>query len=187
MRLRAEGLSIMRGERVLFRAQSLRLEAGEAVLLRGANGTGKTSFLRCLAGLARPETGRCERALFHWVGHSCGIKPHETPAEHLRIWARAYGADRHATGKVVALMGLERAQDVPGAQLSAGQRKRTALGRTQLQIRPLWLLDEPFTALDQAGSDLLARLIAQHRASGGAVVAAVHGAVQIPDAREMQL
>ena len=187
LHLLAEGLGIMRGERVLFSDVSLGVKAGEAVLLRGANGVGKTTLLRCLAGLAVPEAGTCTREAFHWIGHRSGIKPHETPAVHLGVWARTFGIDAGVIGPVLGLMGLERAKDVAGAQLSAGQRKRTALGRTQLGKCPLWLLDEPFNALDHDGKDLLAKLIADHRAQGGAIVAAVHGEVSIPDAREVQL
>jgi len=187
LHLGAEGLGILRGERELFRDISLEVKAGEAVLLRGANGAGKTTLLRCLAGLAHPETGTCERSAFHWVGHRSGVKPHETPAAHLSIWAKTFGAEAQLIAPVMALMGLEHAQDVAGAQLSAGQRKRTALGRTQLGKRPLWLLDEPFTALDNDGKDLLIKLIAEHRAQGGAVVAAVHGETLVPNVREVAL
>lgn len=177
----------MRGERVLFRDVSLRVDVGEALLLRGANGAGKTTLLRCLAGLACLEAGTCTRVPFHWIGHRSGVKPHETPAEHLRIWAQSYGAQTASIGEVTMLMGLEQAQNVPGAQLSQGQRKRTALGRTQLVKRALWLLDEPFNALDKAGQALLTELIAEHRAGGGAVIAAIHGAVSIPQTRELSL
>jgi len=177
----------MRGERILFRDLSLEVGAGEAVLLRGANGVGKTTLLSCLAGLTRSETGTCTRDAFHWLGHRIGVKPHESPIGHLRTWARAYGSNAEQVDRVIRLMGLESAQSVTGAQLSAGQRKRTALGRIQLTNRPLWLLDEPFTALDTAGKALLSDLIAQHRAGGGAIVTAVHGAVAIPDARELTL
>lgn len=185
--LKAEGLGIMRGERVLFQNVSLRVGAGEAVLLRGANGVGKTTLLRCLAGLVQSETGTCMREPFHWLGHRNGVKPHESPIAHLRTWARTFGADLSHVARIITLMELDRAQTVTGAQLSAGQRKRTALGRTQLAKRPLWLLDEPFSALDAAGKTLLADLITKHRAEGGAVIAAVHGDVPVPNAREVQL
>lgn len=187
LHLKAEGLGILRGERVLFQGLSLEVRAGEALLLRGDNGAGKTTLLRCLAGLARPETGQRERTAFHWIGHSSGIKPHESPETHLQIWARSLGAEAVNIGDILAIMGLVMAKDVAGAQLSAGQRKRTALARTQLTQRPLWLLDEPFSALDQDGQNLLSKLIATHREAGGAVVVAAHGEVAIGQAREMRL
>ena len=120
--LKADGLGIMRGERVLFRDVSLAVVAGEAVLLRGANGAGKTTLLRCLAGLAEPEAGVCIRDLFHWIGHRSGVKPHETPRKHLRVWAHTYGAPRDKIDDLLGIMGLRLAGDVSCAQLSAGQR-----------------------------------------------------------------
>lgn len=185
--LSAQGLGIMRGERVLFRDVSLSVAPGEAVLLRGANGAGKTTLLRCLAGLAQPETGTCKAEAFHWIGHRAGVKPHESPRVHLRVWARTYGADLSQIDEALETMGLRLASDVPGAQLSAGQRRRTALARTLLARRKLWLLDEPFSALDTAGQTLLADMIAAHRADGGGVVAAVHGEVAVPGARVVAL
>ena len=186
--IQAENLSIRRGERMLFRGVSLSVFAGDAVLLRGENGAGKTTLLRCLAGLSDPETGRCSRAAFHWIGHRSGVKPHETPANHLQTWATAYGAlDGSLVAAVVEKMGLARAKNVSGAHLSAGQRRRIALGRTQLTRYPVWLLDEPFAALDADGRALLGDLIAEHRQSGGSIVAAVHGDVPISNVREVIL
>ena len=157
--IRADSLAIMRGERVLFRDVSLSVGAGEAVLLRGANGAGKTTLLRCLDGLTHAETGVCERADFHWIGHRSGVKPHETPYNHLQVWATAYGASRPMIDTIVKKMGLQRAKNVAAIHLSAGQLRRTALGRTQLVHRPVWFLDEPFTALDQDGASLFSQMI----------------------------
>ena len=185
--IKADNLGIMRGERVLFRDVSLQLGAGEVVLLRGANGAGKTTLLRCLAGLTRPETGTVSAEPFHWVSHRSGVKPHETPIDHLYTWAGVFGTSKPAVPAVAKKMGLERAQHVAGVRLSAGQRRRTALGRTLLQHRPIWLLDEPFAALDTGGRALLLDMIAEHRAGGGSVIAAVHGDVNIPAAHEVSL
>ena len=183
----ADNLGIMRGERMLFRDLSLRVSAGEAILLRGANGAGKTTLLRCLAGLTHAETGTASCQSFHWIGHRSGVKPHETPFEHLYIWATAYGSSKVMISAVMQKMGLQRAKDVAGSQLSAGQRRRTALARTQLTHRPVWLLDEPFAALDENGKAMLGALIKEHRENGGSVVAAVHGDVPILDVREVAL
>ena len=185
--IKADKLGIMRGERVLFRDVSLTVRTGGAVLLRGANGAGKTTLLRCLAGLTRAQTGVCTREVFHWIGHRSGVKPHETPFDHLYVWAATYGASRVNTGAVVQKMGLQRAKNVVSAQLSAGQKRRTALGRTQLARRPLWLLDEPFAALDADGKSLLSDLIDEHRRDGGSIIAAVHGEVPISDTEEVRL
>ena len=171
----AEGLGAIRGERVLFTSVSLDLKAGDAIVLRGANGTGKSTLLRMLAGLSRPDSGQIERrAKHHWLGHRDGVKPHETPRQHLRHWARAWGSEADVT-EVAVVMGLERPMDVAGRLLSAGQRRRTAIGRLRLVQRPVWLLDEPFNALDADGRKMLAGMIEAHRAAGGGVVSALHG------------
>jgi heme exporter protein A len=173
--LTGAGLGMIRGERVLFREVSVAVRAGDALLLRGANGAGKTTLLRILAGLTRPEAGRVTReAAHHWVGHREGLKPQETPREHLKLWAQAWGPGTE-TDSVLTRMGLARPADVAGRYLSAGQRRRTALARLLLEDRPVWLLDEPYTALDADGRKLVDDLIAAHRAKGGAVIAAIHG------------
>jgi heme exporter protein A len=156
-------------------------------VLRGANGTGKTTLLRILAGLTRPETGRVTRAApCHWFGHREGLKPQETPRMHLTLWARAWGpgADIDA---VLTRMGLARPADVAARYLSAGQRRRTALARLLLEDRPVWLLDEPYTALDADGRALVDTLITQHRAKGGALIAAIHGEAGFPASGDLTL
>jgi heme exporter protein A len=185
--LTASGLGILRGERVLFDAVSLEVAPGEAVVLRGANGAGKTTLLRVLAGLTRAETGEVIRtAPHHWVGHREGMKPHETPRAHLDLWARAWGADADV-GAILNEMGLSRPAGVAARYLSAGQRRRTALARVLLDKRPVWLLDEPFTALDAEGRTRVLDMVAEHRQGGGAVVAAVHGEVGFAASREITL
>lgn len=183
----ADGLGMIRGERVLFRGISLEVKPGDALVLRGANGTGKTTLLRILAGLTRPEAGCvARRAPLHWFAHREGLKPAETPRAHLALWASAWGssADRDA---ILKRMGLTRPADVPARHLSAGQRKRTAMARLLLQDRPVWLLDEPYTALDAEGRKLVDTLIAEHRAAGGAVIAAIHGEAGFTASSELSL
>lgn len=173
--LTGRSLGMIRGERVLFREVCVEVRAGEALVLRGANGAGKTTLLRILAGLTRPEAGRVTRgAPHHWIGHREGLKPQETPREHLKLWTQAWGSGA-ATDPVLNRMGLARPADVAGRYLSAGQRRRTALARLLLEERSVWLLDEPYTALDADGRLLVETLIADHRARGGAVIAAIHG------------
>ncbi len=177
----------MRGERVLFRDISLAIAPGEALVVRGPNGAGKTTLLRILAGLTRAETGKVLRAApLHWLGHRDGLKPHETPRAHLALWASAWGAGR-PDDSLIGRMGLLRAADVPARFLSAGQRRRTAIARLLLEPRQIWLLDEPFTALDADGARLVGELIAAHQAGGGAVIAAIHGDAPIAAARELLL
>ena len=175
--LSATDLAAARGERLLFREVSLSLAPGEALVLRGANGAGKTTLLRILAGLTRPEAGEVTRAgPLHWIAHRTGLKPHETPRQHLQLWARAWGTNEADIDEVLAAMGLARPADVPARLLSAGQRQRTALARLKLQHRPVWLMDEPFSALDVDARARLENEIEVHCEGGGAVIAAVHGA-----------
>ncbi|MCR9269224.1 MAG: heme ABC exporter ATP-binding protein CcmA [Hyphomonadaceae bacterium] len=181
------GLGAIRGERVLFRDISVTANAGDLILLRGANGSGKTTLLRQLAGLSEAQSGTIERAgLHHWIGHTNGLKAHETPRSHLRHWARVWGSSAEVT-PILNDMGMARPADVPCRMLSAGQKRRTALARLKLENRDLWLLDEPFNALDTEGQKLLAELIAAHRARGGAVIAALHGAAPIEPTSEVVL
>ncbi|MFN7180451.1 heme ABC exporter ATP-binding protein CcmA [Hyphomonas sp.] len=185
--LAARGLGMIRGERVLFRDVSLSLAAGEAILLRGANGAGKTTLLRILAGLTRPEAGSVSKgAAVHWFAHREGLKPAETPRTHLALWASAWGSniDREV---ILTRMGLARPAEVPARHLSAGQRRRTALARLLLEDRPVWLLDEPYTALDAEGRRLVNDLIAEHRAKGGALIAAIHGEAGFAPSSELAL
>lgn len=185
--LAGAGLGMIRGERVLFRSVSLSVSPGEALLLRGANGAGKTTLLRILAGLTRAETGKVSRAgAHHWVGHREGLKPTETPRTHLKLWAQAWGA-RTGIDPVLTRMGLARPADVAGRDLSAGQRRRSALARLLLEERPVWLLDEPYTALDADGRALVDTLIAEHRAKGGAVIASLHGEAGFPGSTDLTL
>jgi len=185
--LSATDLAAARGERLLFRDVSLSAAPGEALVLRGANGAGKTTLLRILAGLTRAEAGQVQRpAAFHWMAHRLGLKPHETPRQHLTLWAKAWGVAGDVDG-VLKAAGLARPADVPARLLSAGQRQRTALARLKLQARPVWLMDEPFSALDVDARAALEADIEVHRASGGAVIAAIHGEPGFAPSGELRL
>ena len=186
--LSAENLGIIRGERVLFRDISLQVNAGDAVVLRGANGSGKTTLLRMLAGLTRPETGSVSRnAPHHWLGHTNGIKPDETPYQHLNRWAQAWGSDQTVRSQATSQTWVRDLANISSRLLSSGQKRRVALARLELEYRPLWLLDEPFTALDTAGRETLITKIAEHRASGGALIAAIHGEAGFEASQEVEL
>lgn len=180
-------LGAVRGERILFSEVSLSAVSGEIILLRGKNGSGKTTLLRQLAGLSEPQAGRVERqGRHHWVGHTNGLKAHETPRSHLEHWAKVWGSNKSIDG-VLEQMAMTRPADVPCRMLSAGQKRRTALGRLLLENRRLWLLDEPFNALDTDGQTLLANLIKTHIQNGGSVIAALHGAASVEADREVTL
>ena len=185
--IQGSNLGAIRGERVLYRGISVEVAPGELVLLRGANGSGKTTLLRQLAGLSEPQSGTIERTgLHHWIGHTNGLKAYETPRSHIAHWARVWGSEA-GVDLILSEVGLNRPADVPCRMLSAGQKRRTALARLLLEQRKLWLLDEPFNALDTDGQVLLADMIDAHRQEGGAVLAALHGSAPVEATREITL
>ena len=184
--LTAEKLACTRGDRKLFDGLSFRVSAGQALAVEGANGAGKTSLLRMLAGFLAPAAGRIvlksAQAEIHeseergktigWLGHQDGLKPQLTVREQLDFFARLYGAP--AEVGVLKQVGLERQAELPCRYLSAGQRRRLALARLLASDRPVWLLDEPFAALDASGQALVAQLMARHCGHGGIIIAATH-------------
>lgn len=198
--LKIAGLAAQRGGRRLFAPLTLTLERGCFAALRGPNGAGKTSLLRTLAGLLQPGVGRVEGAAAGQpldsdalalatllLGHAEALKSARTAREELAYWVAALGGDPAALAPAVRRLGLERVADRPCRTLSAGQRRRAALGRLLVCPRPLWLLDEPATSLDAAGKDLLCQLIAEHCAAGGMVLAALHEALPLAEHRTIVL
>jgi heme exporter protein A len=197
--LKAEGLACVRGERIVFRGLDFSLSAGEAMLLVGPNGVGKSSLLRLIAGLIPIAEGRlawdgapvaddpdAHRARLAYVGHLDALKPAMTLAENLGFWARLAGAEG-AVETALARFDLADLADLPARFLSAGQRRRLGLARLALDTRPLWLLDEPSVSLDVASVSRLAALVAEHRARGGMVLAASHVDLGIDGASVLDL
>ncbi|MEP7298054.1 MAG: cytochrome c biogenesis heme-transporting ATPase CcmA [Burkholderiales bacterium] len=175
----ATGLACRRGERILFRGLDLSVRAGQIVWVRGANGQGKTSLLRLLAGLARPEAGAIEHGTRErvYVGHANALKDDLTVTESLLFLSRLHGFETSAEGIDAALrrFGLHSRRHAPVRTLSQGQRRRVALAR--LCTAPptaLWLLDEPFDALDVEGVAALNALLAEHALRGGSVLLTSH-------------
>ena len=197
--LTAEKLACTRGERRVFSDLDFEVRAGEALVVEGANGAGKTSLLRLIAGFLAPASGSVTLGLdtgavsdgeersnhVGWLGHQDGIKPQMAAGEQLEFYARLYGATAPAA-PALERVGLLRQRAFPCRYLSAGQRKRLGLARLILSGRPLWLLDEPFAALDSAGRVLAADLMRGHCAQGGIVVAATHDPLGL-DARLLRL
>lgn len=188
--LEAHDLTARRGDLLLFSRLSLRVDAGSALLVTGRNGSGKTTLLRMLAGLTLPAEGRVTfrgepvPAPAHCVyaGHASALKDELTAAENLRSLADLAGA-QPSDDEVASALGaadLTLSRDLPARVLSQGQRRRIGLARLALLPRPLWLLDEPATALDTAGLALLADLIVKRLRAGGAVVAATHQRLDLP-------
>lgn len=180
--LEVENLAASRGLRILFEGLSFKVSGGEVLELRGPNGSGKSTLLRILAGLTRPHDGKLAFTMpgedepgRHYLGHLDAVKPSETAAEQAAFWTRYFGRDPAEAAKAMKRVGLSGRDQVPGRGLSAGQKRRLALVRLLVEPRPIWLLDEPTAALDIEGRGLVTQLVADHRASGGMVIAAIHG------------
>lgn len=188
--LGVSGLTLSRGERVLFRDLSLTLAAGEAVALTGANGAGKTSLLRALAGFIRPDGGsiafgdaepaEARRRHIHWLGHLDGLKGARRARNELAFQAEWLGADAAGIAAAVEVLALEPLLDLEVRQLSAGQRRRLAFARLVATPRPIWLLDEPFAPLDARWREAMGLLMQAHLDKGGAILAAVHDPLPVP-------
>src|SRR4051794_6076253 len=181
MRLSAESLTLERGGRRLFTGLSFALEAGEALIVTGPNGAGKSSLLRAIAGFLPLAAGRVrleggdgleERT--HYLGHADSLKAALTAAENLRFWGALLGGAGLSPQAALARLGLPHVADFPVRALSAGQKRRVALARLIVAPRPLWLLDEPTTALDASAQALFAEVAGEHLAQGGVIVAATH-------------
>ncbi len=184
--LHVDNLACQRGDRLLFEALSFRVEAGGALVLEGANGTGKSSLLRLLAGLLAPLSGQIEAPPLAFMGHETALKPRGRLLEELAHWALLDEA-RDRLAPAMAAMNLEALADVPCRHLSSGQRRRAGLARVIASGRALWLLDEPTAGLDSASVGLLAAAMAAHRASGGLIVAAVHGDIGLDAPARLRL
>jgi heme exporter protein A len=192
--LTVHDLACARGERLLFKDMNFTVGAGELLLVQGGNGQGKTSLLRLLTGLARPEAGEIRwrgepirqcRDQFHaemiYLGHANGVKDDLDPIENLRfaegLQGRAF--ERERAIDLLQRLGLARCLDLPCRVLSFGQRRRVALSALLLADAKLWILDEPLTGLDVHAVALMEDLIRDHLAAGGLVVATTHQALNL--------
>jgi len=187
-RLEAVGLACERDWRMLFEHLELHLAAGDMLQISGPNGSGKTSLLRLLSGLMRPTSGEIRvdgkplaeqgselARMLLWIGHAAGIKDLLTAEENLAwLCALHQPASREAIWQALAAVGLRGFEDVACHTLSAGQQRRVALARLYLDSPPLWILDEPFTALDKQGVAQLEAHLAAHCERGGMVVLTTH-------------
>lgn len=194
------GLACRRGERLVFRGLDFTLRDGGALILTGTNGSGKSSLLRLMAGLGRAEAGAitwngeeiiaesaAHRARIHFIGHQDALKPRQGVRETLAFWAGMHGGNETLVEEALRRFRLGDLAPLPCRYLSQGQRRRLVLARLLASPAPLWLLDEPATALDQNGiADLLAA-IAAHRQSGGRVVLSTHQSLAIEDAATLLL
>jgi heme exporter protein A len=197
MWLEGSGLACVRGGRQVFSGLGFALSGGEALLVTGRNGAGKSSLLRMVAGLIRPAAGRLvvtggdtdktipEQA--HYLGHQDALKPSLTVAENLAFWASYLGGTAEPPEAALAAVGLGALAGLPAGYLSAGQRRRLSIARLVAVPKPIWLLDEPTSALDREAQHMLAGLMRQQLASGGVIVAAAHGPIGLERAKELRL
>jgi heme exporter protein A len=181
-----------RDDRVLFSNLSFEVNAGEWVQITGGNGAGKTTLLRLLTGLSRPDDGEVlwqgtpvsrQRDVFHqqllWIGHQPGIKARLTALENLRFFH--HDSTLQTCFAALAQAGLAGFEDIPVNQLSAGQQRRVALSRLWLSRAPLWILDEPFTAIDVNGVERLTAQMSAHTEQGGMVILTTHQPLNVGD------
>jgi len=199
MRLRAWDLAIERGGRRLFSGLSFEISAGSALIVTGPNGAGKSSLLRALSGFLPVQAGGFaleggdpERTLgeqAHYLGHADALKSALTANENLAFWAGALGGEpsREASRAALARVGLAHVIDFPARALSAGQKRRVALARLLVADRPLWLLDEPTTALDAAAQVAFTAIMQSYLDGGGIVVAATHAPLGLSGASVLRL
>lgn len=197
MRLSGRSVRCVRGGREVFANLDFEAASGQILAVTGANGSGKTSLLRLIAGLLIPAGGAIaldgggneltlpEQA--HYLGHRDALKPALSVAENLLFWRDFFGGAATDADTCLATVGLAHARDLPAATLSAGQRRRLSLARLLAVRRPVWLLDEPTTALDAAGQAMFTGLMAEHLVHGGLIVAATHTPLGIAAARELAI
>ena len=180
--LRFEDVTCRRGGRLLFEALSLDIGPGDALHLGGPNGSGKSSLIRLAAGLLRADTGSIERSELALADKGLALDRELPLRRSLAFW----NCDNRRLDDALDALDLTRLADVPVRLLSTGQSKRATLARVAASAAPLWLLDEPSNGLDRDGVERLDGLIAVHRASGGAVLAASHAPLG-GDWRHMEL
>ena len=200
--LRANALTCIRGERTLFTGLDLVVSAGEWLHVRGENGIGKTSLLRLLSGLTKPAAGEilwneqsisADPSEYHrnllFLGHRDSLKEDLTALENLSIATVLDGIALTEDEILLALhrFGLRGREDLPVNCLSAGQKRRVLLARLLLRQAKLWILDEPFNALDVRAVEMLSELILEHIASGGMAIMTSHQEIPMPNGRVVQL
>jgi heme exporter protein A len=187
-RLSATDLACRRGDNVLFRGLSLALRPGDALQVTGANGIGKSSLIRILAGLLHPFAGSVARlGAVGLVDERPALDPHLPLGDALAFWGAFDRVGSLARESISDRLGISGLLDVPVRFLSTGQKKRAALARLIAQGPDIWLLDEPLNGLDRGAVQLVEELVADHCAAGGLVLVASHQPIALPGARQIAL
>ncbi len=190
--VRASSVTLSRGGRTLVRDLNFEAGPGDALVITGPNGVGKTTLLRAIAGFIRPDGGdiHIEPAVtgrIALLGHADGLKPGEGVRDALSFWSRLQGVDGAAVEPVMRRMAVAHLENRACGTLSAGQRRRTAIARLALSNASIWILDEPTAPLDAKSRARLADLLADFRASGGLVIATTHAELDWPDQTQLDL
>lgn len=196
----AKNLTCVRQDRVLFEGIDVTIAAGELLQIAGKNGAGKTSLLRILAGLTSQDEGEIQwrqqpiadsdfAEQLCYIGHLSGVQPQLTALENLQFWRAVFSLAAADDFKLLAQLGLAGLEDIPCQMLSAGQQRRVSLARLWLTKATLWILDEPFTALDQSAIAFLQQHFAQHLSKGGAIILTTHQPLtrDFPQAKVLEL
>lgn len=200
--LSISGLSCVRGERRLFSSVAFDLAPGDWLHIQGENGSGKTTLMRALVGLSPPAEGEIRwrgepihklgedyRREILYLGHHGAVKEDLTPLENLKLAAALDGRTLDDSAALAALhrFGLKGREELPVRVLSAGQKRRVLLARLVTRNAALWVLDEPFTALDVKAVDMLSALIAEHLQGGGLAILTSHQAMPMPSGKTIKL
>jgi heme exporter protein A len=199
--LQVDGVHVWRGDRHVLQGVSFTVEPGQLLHIVGANGAGKTTLLRVVCGLIAPEDGRVlwkgsdirsDRPAFHsqlaFASHEAALKADLTALENLQFSVGLRRAvNRDALMGALSRTGADLYADLPARVLSAGQRRRVAMARVVASDAPLWLLDEPFSNLDDAGMQVIASLIREHVSVGGAALVVAHHGLELGEARQLRL
>ena len=198
--IQAQDLFFERSGRIIFSSVNLSLDAGQIIFIKGKNGSGKTSLLRCLVGFSRITSGKIlwygaeilpayysEKLLISWLGHLDAIKGALTVKENLIFFAQIWSVNMDVFNESVTKLSFEKFMDFPASWLSAGEKRRLSLLRLSFCPAKIWILDEPSTFLDNENRDILIDIMNTHLKNGGAIVCATHDDLKIPNAVELIL